>query len=991
VPSAGAYTLYTNSDDGVRLRVGTALAIDDWAIRVVTERAATLQLPSGNLPISLEYFQAYGPTEVHLSWAGPGIAKQLIPTANLTAVQFATTRTIYDENITGLRGSYFNNVSLAGRPTLLRTDSPVGSFSFNWNTASPDPSLATTNYSVRWSGVLMAPASGNYRIGANVDDGVRIYVDGTLQLDHWSDSAPAEYASPSFFLGQGIHKLVVEYYQHLSGAVITLRWQKPSDSATVDVPSSSLAPNYGLATTAIDPNGHLTSYSYSGGGLDTVRGLETDKTVVNVDADGTSVTYKWHTAYDTYARTTSSTSAKGMTGANPDPSYTRAYTYFDQGDSLGRDGFLKSVSVPGVGTTSYDYERPTNGAPFSSGWMTQKVDQHGTWVYAYDPLGNRTAVTPPGRSQSTVSDFDADNNLTRVSDPQGGTISFTYDEMDRLTNTSVYDNFYGVPTPQQTPDASSTASYDAEGHPLVVSDGAGATTYGYDERGSVKAMTDSAQRQVSFAYDDAGRLKTKNLPNGTIVHYARDSAGRVTNLQNHLASNETALANADYAAVYDPAGKMMSVAGPDGTNRYAYDIIGRLEVWTDPLLGRHRYFFDLDSNRTQITMNGANVHAYSYASNLSDQLTQVDGSAFSYNPAGDTIARPADGARPAQTLGWEPHGNIQSVTSPDNASVTFVRDALGRVRERIQKDPTGAVVADTRFRFAGSGSAASFETDTSNNVTKSYLSGPEGLTTVYSGNRSGSASFVYVDIHGNIVLTADSVGAVTGGPFTYDPFGNLTGSTNPGQYGFVGKWQKYTDQFSGLILMGARPYDPTLGRFLSADPVADGSGNVYDYAGQDPINAYDLDGNKCHGWFSLCTLGFVARIVSVVPGPVGMIAAGVSVGAYLAAGEYGEAAGSALAFIPGGILLRVAVGRLGGAKLLGLATRLQYKAPIIGGRGFLFGHNVAPGGKALGILNRSRTGLKVGWSNKAPQGWAFSVAWARRHFDYFGITDGYLR
>lgn len=42
--------------------------------------------------------------------------------------------------------------------------------------------------------------------------------------------------------------------------------------------------------------------------------------------------------------------------------------------------------------------------------------------------------------------------------------------------------------------------------------------------------------------------------------------------------------------------------------------------------------------------------------------------------------------------------------------------------------------------------------------------------------------------------------------------------------------------------MGARPYDPSTGRFLAVDPIPGGSLNNYDYAGQDPINNYDLSG-----------------------------------------------------------------------------------------------------------------------------------------------------
>ena len=58
---------------------------------------------------------------------------------------------------------------------------------FTWAMGSPDTVIPRDNFSVRWTGKIIAPSTGTYRLGASTDDGVRLWVDGKLLIESWFD------------------------------------------------------------------------------------------------------------------------------------------------------------------------------------------------------------------------------------------------------------------------------------------------------------------------------------------------------------------------------------------------------------------------------------------------------------------------------------------------------------------------------------------------------------------------------------------------------------------------------------------------------------------------------------------------------------------------------------------------------------------------------------------------------------------------------------
>ena len=127
-------------------------------------------------------------------------------------------------NERGLKAEFFANKTLEGAPVLTRIDPAVN---FDWGTGSPGPGVPPDEFSARWTGKLVPAVSGKYHFGAIADDGVRIFLDGKLIAEDWTDHAPATVTGEVSLQAGKTYDLKFEYYEGKIGAVAKLVWQPP--------------------------------------------------------------------------------------------------------------------------------------------------------------------------------------------------------------------------------------------------------------------------------------------------------------------------------------------------------------------------------------------------------------------------------------------------------------------------------------------------------------------------------------------------------------------------------------------------------------------------------------------------------------------------------------------------------------------------------------------------------------------------------------------
>ncbi|RUQ87247.1 RHS repeat-associated core domain-containing protein [Labedella gwakjiensis] len=241
------------------------------------------------------------------------------------------------------------------------------------------------------------------------------------------------------------------------------------------------------------------------------------------------------------------------------------------------------------------------------------------------------------------------------------------------------------------------------------------------------------------------------------------------------------------------------------------------------------YAYDKAGNRTQQARTGstgATAGTINYTYNAANRIasTSADTTTWTYDAAGNQTRNGITG----QTASYNSQGAVTGI-----GTTTYSAMGQGNTLQQTRSADTTSYLntplglSAEKFGFGGS---RAFTRDSTGDATSARLSG-------------GSRYYYAKDLIGSVVGLFDKTGTYLGG-YSYSPYGearstgtNQAVSTNNNLRYIAG----YYDSASGLYKLGARFYDPALGRFTQYDPSGQ-EANPYGYAACNPVNSSDATG-----------------------------------------------------------------------------------------------------------------------------------------------------
>ena len=588
--------------------------------------------------------------------------------------------------------------------------------------------------------------------------------------------------------------------------------------------------------------------------------------------------YKGGTASGPYDSTTYTYTPRGELASVTDPAGNAwRFAY----DARGRKS---RVDDPDQGTTRYTYGD-------SDELLTTTDAREMTLAYEYDALGRKIAMRQASATGPVLAEWTYDRlpdgtavpglpaTATRYVDGQPYTTAFTkYDGDGRPTEqTTTIPAAAGKLAGTYT--TARTYAIDGEVASTTVPAVGGlpqeTLTYGVNSLGLATTLTGATSYVTATGYTEYGEQNQLTLSAGGKKVY-RDFSYEVGSRRLSEAATRREAGAAlvsDVSYRYDDAGNIRRISdAPDpatgsttDTQCFDYDYLRRLtQAWTPgngdcaaaptaaglggPASYWHTWAFDVTGNRTKETRTTAGgsttTSTYSYNAAGTAQPHAVRGvttttsgggtttNSYDYNPSGDLVTRTRAGV--GQTFEWDAEGNVSTVTEK-GATTSYLYDADGN--RLISRHPDGGAtlyLGDTEVSVDSGGGT----------VGTRYYS-HNGQTIAMRNGRDGRLTWLLSDQHGTAEIAIEE-GTQEVRRQRHDPYGNTRGpqaAPVAGNRGFVGG---VTDTTTGLTHLGARDYDPTTGRFISADPEIDYEDpqqmNGFAYANNSPVTFTDPDG-----------------------------------------------------------------------------------------------------------------------------------------------------
>lgn len=343
----------------------------------------------------------------------------------------------------------------------------------------------------------------------------------------------------------------------------------------------------------------------------------------------------------------------------------------------------------------------------------------------YDARGRLTARKVRGANDTvetddliTRIDYWPTGLVKKVTQPDGGFTSYTYDAAQRLTgiadnagNSITYTlNAIGQRTQEETKDPSAvlrrtlSKAYNTLGQLQTLTDAySHGTGFTYDANGNLDQTTDALGRIADNNYDPLNRLsRTLQDMNGI----AAETKFTYDALDNLVQVNDPKLLNTTYT--YNGFSDLKQLVSPDtGTTSYTYDSAGNLVSQTDARGKVANYAYDALNRLTSVIYPTATTLNTAYTWDTTQAACQagetftasrpakiVDGSGntvYCYDRFGRIVRKVQTTNGKAFTLRytWNTSGQLTSTIYPDGAIVDYLYDAQGRVSEIGAKTSAG--------------------------------------------------------------------------------------------------------------------------------------------------------------------------------------------------------------------------------------------------------------------------------------------------------------